>query len=203
MRTSYETSYLIAKSIKPFSVGENLVLPAAVKMSEIVRGKNMRTIFAKYPYPMTLLPEELLKLVTTNLSSLSFAPKYAIQLDETTDVPKLHSCYFTCGMYIHEENVEEELLFCRSLKSHTKGEDIFFQVDEFFTTAGLQWENCVGVCTDGAEAMVCKRAWFVAKVKEPANPERVTFTHCMIHREALAAKQISLDLDISRRCENN
>ena len=40
-----------------------------------------------------------------------------------------------------------------------------------------------------------KRAGFVAKVKEHANPERVTFTHDMIHREALAAKQISLDLD--------
>ena len=43
---------------------------------------------------------------------------------------------------------------------------------------------------------VCKRAGFVAKVKEHANPERVTFTHDMIYREALAAKQFSLDLDI-------
>ena len=81
------------------------------------------------------------------------------------------------------------------MKSHTKGEDIFFKVDEFFTTTDLQWENCVGVCTDGAGAMVCKRAGFVTKVKEHANPERVTFTHCMIHRETLAPKKISLDLD--------
>ena len=81
------------------------------------------------------------------------------------------------------------------MKSHTKGEDIFFKVNEFLMTAVLQWENCVGVCTDGTGAVVCKRAGFVAKVKEYANPERVTFTHCMIHAEALAAKQISLDLD--------
>ena len=59
--------------------------------------------------------------------------------------------------YVHEENVEEELLFCRCLKSHSKGEDIFFKVDEFFTTAGLQWENCIAVCTDGAGAMMDKR----------------------------------------------
>ena len=97
--------------------------------------------------------------------------------------------------HVHEENVEEELLFCRSLKSHTKGADIFFKVDEFFTTAGLQWENCIGVCTDGAGAMMGKYAEFVAKVKEHATPERVTFTHCMIHREALAAKHMSFDLD--------
>ena len=65
----YEASYLIAKSTKTFSAGKNLVLPAAVKMSEIVHGKSMVTKFVKYPYPMTLLPEELLKLVTTNCSS--------------------------------------------------------------------------------------------------------------------------------------
>ena len=80
--------------------------------------------------------------------------------------------------YVHEENVKEELLFRRSLKSHTKDEDIFFKVDELFTTAGLQWENCTGVCTDGAGAMMGKRAGFVAKVKEHATPERFTFTHC-------------------------
>ena len=98
--------------------------------------------------------------------------------------------------YVHEENVEKELRFCRSLNSHIKREDIFLKFDEFFTTASLQRKNCVGICTDGAGAMVGKRAGFLAKMKEHANPERVTFTHCMIHKEALAAKQISLDLDI-------
>ena len=69
MRASCGASYLIAKSTKPFFVGKNLILPAAVKISEIVYGKSMVTIFAKYSYLMTLLPEELLKLVTTNLSN--------------------------------------------------------------------------------------------------------------------------------------
>ena len=36
-----------------------------------------------------------------------------------------------------------------------------------------------------------KRAGFVAKVKEHATLERVTFTHCMIHREALATKHVT------------
>ena len=74
----------------------------------------------------------------------------------------------------------------------------------------LHWslykENCIGVCTDGAGAIIGKRAGFVAKVKEHATPERVTFTHCMIHRKALAAKHMSFDLDrhcSSRCCQNN
>ena len=49
MRASYEASYLIAKSSKPFSVGENLVLPAAVKMSEIVHGKKYGDKIRKTP----------------------------------------------------------------------------------------------------------------------------------------------------------
>ena len=49
MRASYETSYLKAKPTKPFSVGENLVLPAAVKTSEIVHGKKYGDEIRKIP----------------------------------------------------------------------------------------------------------------------------------------------------------
>jgi len=84
------------------------------------------------------------------------------------------------------------------LESHSRGEYIFVKVNEVFATAGLQWENCVGVCTDGAGAIFCKRLGFVAKVKEHANGG-VTFTHCVIHREAFAAKRVSPELDIGLR----
>jgi hypothetical protein len=30
------------------------------------------------------------------------------------------------------------------------GEDIFVKLNEFFTANELSWNNCVGVCTDGA-----------------------------------------------------
>ena len=69
MRASYEASYLIAKPTKPFSVGENFVLSAAVKMSEIVHGKKYGEDICQIPLSMTLLPQELLKLVTTNMSN--------------------------------------------------------------------------------------------------------------------------------------
>ena len=48
--------------------------------------------------------------------------------------------------------------------------------------------------------MMGKCAGFVAKVKEHATPERVTFTHCMIHREALAAKHFTGSRHCSSRC---
>ena len=38
-RTSFEASLVIAKSKKPYNIGEELTLPAAIKMSAIVHGK--------------------------------------------------------------------------------------------------------------------------------------------------------------------
>ena len=169
LHASYEASYLIAKSTKPFSVGENLVLPAAVKMSEIVHEKKYGDEICKIPLSNDTVARRITEISDNQLQQLIIrlkkSPKFAIQLDEMTDVSK-NAQLLLYVQYVHEENIEE-LLFCRPLESHTKGEDIFFKVNEFFTTAGLQWENCIGICTDGAGAMVGKCAGFVAKV--PSN----------------------------------
>ena len=53
LRASYEVSYLIAKS-KPFTVGEELVHPAAVKIAEIVLGSAHALKLKKFLCPMTL-----------------------------------------------------------------------------------------------------------------------------------------------------
>ena len=143
MRASYEASYLIAKSTKPFSVGENLVLSAAVKMSEIVRGKKYCHEIRKIP----LFNDTVARRIAENsddqlqqlITRLKKSQKFAIQLDKTTDVSK-NAQLLLYVRYVHEENVEEELPFCQSLKCHTKGEgeDIFFKVNQFFTSEGLQ-----------------------------------------------------------------
>ena len=51
----------------------------------------------------------------------------------------------------------------------------------------------MGVCTDGAAAMLGKNVGFHAKVKS-LNTEPITFTYSIIHREALASKKISAEL---------
>ena len=61
-------------------------------------------------------------------------------------------------------------------------------VDDFFTTEGLSWENVVGICTDGAPAMLCSHFRFL-KIAKKYNPSIVGF-HCMIHRQALASKTL-------------
>ena len=65
---------------------------------------------------------------------------------------------------------------------------IFQKMDDFFKEMGLQWKNCIGKCIDGAASMTRHTAGFYSRVRS-ASDLSVTFTQCMIHREALMAKK--------------
>lgn len=51
----------------------------------------------------------------------------------------------------------------------------------------MAWDRCVGLCTDGAQAMTGRERGLAARVQQVA--PLVKWTHCMVHREALAAKK--------------
>ena len=66
----------------------------------------------------------------------------------------------------------------------------------------LMWcQNClrktislVGVCTEGAPVMLASRSGFVTKIKQKS-PSAVGID-CVIHREALAARNLPVELRI-------
>ena len=60
------------------------------------------------------------------------SPYFAIQCDETTDVAQLSqlSQLLVYARYVGFTSIEEEMLFCRTLKITTKAEDVF-QVELF------------------------------------------------------------------------
>ena len=74
------------------------------------------------------------------------------------------------------------------ITSRTTAHDVLKVVSDFFTTEGLSWENVVGICIDGAPAMLGSRSGFL-KLAKKHNPNIVGI-HCMIHRQALASKTI-------------
>jgi hypothetical protein len=57
------------------------------------------------------------------------------------------------------------------------------------------WNNCVGVCTDGAAAMTGKKKGLLAQIKKFNNATDVIYMHCIIRWEALAAKKIAPELN--------
>ncbi len=94
--------------------------------------------------------------------------------------------------YVHDQSIEEDLLFCSPLETTTQAADVMQLVDAFFEEEGLDWGKLVHACTDGAPAMLGARSGF-AKLLKQKNPKAVTL-HCIIHREALASRTMTQPL---------
>lgn len=56
----------------------------------------------------------------------------------------------------------------------------------------INWSNCIGVCTDGDAMMTGRQSGVVQGIKDVA-PHAMS-THCFLHREALATKEMESSL---------
>ncbi|XP_026482732.1 uncharacterized protein LOC113390957 [Ctenocephalides felis] len=110
-------------------------------------------------------------ILATVIAEIKESPMFALQLDESTD---------------------EEYLFCKSLPTTTRGEDVFQTLKEFIEENGLDWLKLVGICTDGAPSMMGIRSGFQSLVKQVA-PQVFNY-HCLRQRYALAVKTLPPDL---------
>ena len=90
------------------------------------------------------------------------------------------------ALFIKDSDFSDEPLLCKSLETTTKGEDIFTKIDAFYNKKGLDFNKLIGSTTDGAPAMLGKHSGFKAKLQQVA--PHTFMKHCMIHREALAAR---------------
>ena len=111
---------------------------------------------------------------------------FSSQLDESTDVQGL--CQLLVFVhYVRNSEPYEDMLFCQPVSQST-GDEICKTIDSYAKTKGLDWNKCVGICTDGTQAMY----GVVTKILE-LNPN-ISWTHCSLHTEALVSKCLSGDL---------
>ena len=116
---------------------------------------------------------------------------FSSQLDESTDV-SLCAHLLVYARYIFENNIKEQYLFSEPLSTTCKGEDVFRVVKVVFESHVLDWKQLVGISTDGAPSMIGDKSGFKGLVTNVA--PHVSFTHCLIHRFALAMKTLSSGL---------
>ena len=90
--------------------------------------------------------------------------------------------------YVADDRISEEFLFCQPLEITSKAADVFQVLIDFFDKTELSWSKLVGVCTDGAPAMIGANSGLVSLIKQK-NPT-IQGTHCMIHKAALVSKTI-------------
>jgi hypothetical protein len=83
-------------------------------------------------------------------------------------------------------------MFCLPLLERCTESDIFKEVNDYFTAEVISWANCFGICTDGAAALTGHKKGFQAEVQQIG--PHVNFIHCIIHREALASRDLEPEL---------
>ena len=126
---------LIAQSKKPYNIGEELILPSAIKMSAIVHGKKEANEMRKIPLSNSTVCRRIFEISEDQCEQLILrikeSPKFATQLDESTDNTKMaHLLAYV--RYVYNNDIHEDLLFCQPLHGRTTGMDIFQTVDDFF-----------------------------------------------------------------------
>uniref|UniRef100_A0A3Q2PQY9 Uncharacterized protein n=1 Tax=Fundulus heteroclitus TaxID=8078 RepID=A0A3Q2PQY9_FUNHE len=185
---SYRVALHIANTGKPHNIGETLLL--SVMMGEAAAAKlnvtqlSDNTIQRRISHMGADVRQQV-------VDSVRESPAFSLQLDETTDVANCAQL-MVYVRYVKELNVNEEFLFCHHLPSRTTAEEIFKFLNDFMRENVVDWGRCCGVSTDGARAMRGRHSGLVKKVQEVA-PTAI-WTHCIIHRQALATKRMAQEL---------
>lgn len=197
VRASYNIALLIAKNGQSHTVGEKLILPAISEVIKTVLHKPPHDILKTIPLSNDTVQrriDEMASSVQNKLCCILRETEFALEIDEST-LPDNDSLLLSYVRFIHNEKLEQELLFACLLETDTKGESIFHVVENFFLNENIPLTNIVACATDGAPSMVGRHKGFLAYLKNVV--PNVLTVHCVIHRQHLVAKNLSDKLNNS------
>ena len=150
---------------KPHSIGETLIKPCLVSCVGILLGESavskMMQVSLSNDTVKSRICDMSCNIKSQLLAKVKASPFFAIQLDESVDVEYL-SQLLVFVRYVHDQSIEEDLLFCRPLKTTTQAADVMQLVEE----EGLDWRKLVGACTDGAPVTMGARSGFAKLLKQ-------------------------------------
>uniref|UniRef100_A0A8C4NFQ7 Uncharacterized protein n=1 Tax=Eptatretus burgeri TaxID=7764 RepID=A0A8C4NFQ7_EPTBU len=187
LEASYRVSLHVAKTKKPHSIAEELVLPCAKDMVSLMVGeeavKKLAVISLSDNTIQRRIEDMSLDVTAQVVQKIKESPWHAIQLDESTDIAS-YAQLIVWVRFIKADNFVDEPLLIKPLEATTKGEDIFGKVEQFYRDHDVDFRKLLGSTTDGAPAMLgC--SGYKAKLLDVA--PQTSMVHCMIHREALAS----------------
>ena len=115
--------------------------------------------------------------------------EFSLQLNEAKNNTSNKDAYLICYVRFidNDGNIVKALLFCKLILKNCRAHELFAIANNFFQENNLQWKYCVGLCTDGAQAMSDRFGGLRTLVQGvTVNVKR---THCLIlvQREALAS----------------
>ena len=103
LRTSFLVANHIAKAMKPFTIGEELILPAAKDICRELLGEAAVQNVTRVPLSASTITRRIDEIAEDIeeqlLESINESPWYAIQVDESTDVDNRQQCLFLCDIF--------------------------------------------------------------------------------------------------------
>ena len=192
--SSFQIAHVLMQQKKPYTEAESVIKPCLKIVANLLHGgQNALEKVQQIPLSndtMTARSAMIAGDIKQQLiANLIEAPCFALQLDETTDISNDAQLIVYCRFPNKSVGkIVKHFLFCLPVGLQTTGEFNFSKLDEFFQHENLTWNECVAVTTDGAAAMVGKHKGVTALIKQRS--PNCMFLHCILHREALAAKKL-------------
>jgi hypothetical protein len=112
LAASLKASYLIAKTKKPHSIGESLVLPAAIKIVSIMHGESYANELKMIPLSRDTVSRRIENKsdnIKSQLLNRLRGNYFAMQLDESTDITNLAQL-LVYVRYIYKDKIEEDFI---------------------------------------------------------------------------------------------
>ncbi|CAH1101546.1 unnamed protein product [Psylliodes chrysocephalus] len=148
------------------TIADNLILPAELDMVEIMVSKQEANKLKNIPLSDNTISRRINDMAKDIQEQLMNSQHFALQFDESTDVSD-------CAQFV---------VFMR------------FEADDKSTCDyDIDWKKCIAICSDGAKAMTGKNSGLIVKLK--LIMPNISWTHCFLHQEALAAKVVPPDLN--------
>ena len=166
---SYAIALHVAKTKKQHNIGETLLKPCILESVKLVLGEKasqtMKQISLSNDTLKSRIHEMSDNIKSKRFSKIDSSPVFALQLDESTDISNL-SQLLVYVRYFADERINEEFLFCQPFETTSKAVDVFQILIDFFDKTELSWSKLVGVCTDGAPAMIGANSGLISLVNQ-------------------------------------
>ncbi|XP_057410154.1 SCAN domain-containing protein 3 isoform X2 [Balaenoptera acutorostrata] len=197
LRASYKVALPVAKSKTPYTIAETLVKDCIKEVCLEMLGESAAKKVAQVPLSNDTIARRIQELANDMedqlIEQIKLAKYFSLQLDECRDIANM-IILLVYVRFEHDDDIKEEFFFSASLPTNTTSSELYEAVKNYVVNkCGLEFKFCVGVCSDGAASMTGKHSEVVTQIKELA-PE-CKITHCIIHRESLAMKKISPELN--------